>query len=53
MNDTIFHMIYDDFNTDANNSNKINNKREQNRVISAIMSSDDSMLEFFGYEADG
>ena len=50
---TIFRMIYDDFHTYVNSSHKINNKREQNRVVLVIMSIDDSMPEYCRCEADG
>ena len=42
-----------DFYTYVNNSDKINNKREHNKVILVIMNSDDSMSEYCGYKADG
>ena len=48
-----FHMICDDFNTYVNSSHKINNKREQNRVVLFSTSIDDSMPEYCRCEAEG
>ena len=50
---TIIYSIYDDFYYNVSGYHKINNKREQNRVVLVIMSSDDSMPKYYRCEADG
>ena len=46
-------MIYDNFYTYVHRSHKINKKIEQNRFILVIMSSNDSIPEYYRCESDG
>ena len=48
----IIHLICDDFHHNVNSYHKIKNKIEQNRVVLVFMSSDDSIPEYYRYEAD-
>ena len=49
---TIFHMICEDFHSYVSSSHKIDNKREQNRVVVLIMTNDDNMTDYCRCEAD-